>query len=120
MRSVEVELLIALIVRRDDLDDERGGRIPDAVGELAMQPQVGDAVVLLGPADVELASRHESRCARERIQEHRELRLEHAVPSTGCRVHMEYPFPNLIEQILTQLAAPLDQARDFHGLRVEH
>lgn len=51
--GVEGELLPALVARRDDLHNERGGRMPQLAGARAMQPAVGHAEVLFGVAQIE-------------------------------------------------------------------
>jgi hypothetical protein len=46
------------------------------------------------------------------------LPFEPSVPAVRCRVHVQHTLPDLVEQILAEATAPLEQRLEFHRLRV--
>jgi hypothetical protein len=118
---VERELVPGLIAWREDLEDERGRRQPDAGCARPVQPPIGDAEVLLGLAEVELADRgREPGGARQRTQLLGELLADLSVLEGRAGNHVEHTLPDLVEMVDARAAAPLDQSFKLRRWAAEH
>ncbi len=119
--GVEGELLPGLVARGDDLHDERGGVQPDARGAWSVQAAVGDAEVLDGVAEIELAHRGlETGVARGSAKDLRELLGQSRMPVAWRRDHVQDTLPYLVEAIKTRDPPTLLERVQLEGVWVEY
>ena len=113
---VERELLPRLIARRHDLDDDHRRRKPDPARDRAVHATIGNAVVVLGLTEVELAHRgHETRVTTRPVEEHCELLSDVRVLARRGGHHVPNSLPDFVQAIKPRPPPPLQQLIEARG-----
>jgi hypothetical protein len=71
-------------------------------------------------AQVELAPHAEPGFSRQRPEQNVQLALQISVPAGGCGIHVEHTVPYLVEEVLAQPPAPLEQLLELDRLGIAH
>src|SRR5437588_11929177 len=117
--GIERKLLPRLVAGRDDLEHERGGRQVHGIGARTNERAIRGVVVALTP-QVELTQRPQTSAVRQRCQDPGELPFELSVLGVRRTIHVQHTLPDLVEQILPEPTAPLEQRLEFRWLWVTY
>src|SRR5207248_1129408 len=120
MLGVERQLLPALVLGRDDLQDEGGAGHIDPVRPLAEESAIRYPVVVFFTELEDADHRDEASGSCRRPEKLAQLLRDKCVPRRGCWVQHVDTLPNLVEQILPQLSAPLEKLLELHRLGISH
>ena len=106
--EIEVELVVRLVVRRRNLDDNCCRWHPDLRRETTVEPPIWHPVVVCA-SEIERPSSNKAGCDRVRSQRDSQLIVEVAVRRVGGSCHVIRAFPHLVVQIDAERPATFDQ-----------
>ena len=117
--GVEGELLPGVVVGGEDLNGDGGGRYPYRELWVAVDAEVGDAIIVFG-AEVELGAHDESVGTGGRVEQDGKLLCDERMGDVGTRDHVVDAFPDLVVVVGAGATALLEEILQLRGRWVQY